>query len=177
MRHGNKVNHLGRTYAHRKSLLKNMANSLIAHKRIQTTLAKAKELRKYVEPIITKSKDDTMHSRRTVFAYLQNKDAVKELFTEIAPRVATRPGGYTRILKLGIRQGDNAEMALIELVDYNEYLGGAGVASGEKKTASRRRRGTKKKGEGSKAEAKAEAGADEAKKEKKAPAKPKKESK
>lgn len=178
MRHGNKVNHLGRTYAHRKALLKNMANSLIAHKRIQTTLAKAKELRKYVEPIITKSKLDTMHSRRTVFAYLQSKDAVKELFTEIAPRIATRPGGYTRILKLGARQGDNAEMALIELVDYNEYLAGAGVASGEKKTATRRRRAGKKKADGAKTEkteAKAEAKADD-KKEKKT-AKPKKDDK
>ena len=146
MRHGDKINNLGRTYSHRKALLMNMANSLITHKRISTTLAKAKELRKFVEPLITKSKDDTTHSRRTVFSYLQDKSVVKELFTEIAPKIINRPGGYTRILKLGIRQGDAAEMAMIELVDYNDYLGGGKLTE---KKATRRRRGTgKKKPEG-----------------------------
>lgn len=122
MRHGKKINHLGRTASHRAALLSNMASSLILHKRIQTTLPKAKALRKYVEPLITKSKKDETHSRRVVFSYLQNKDAVRELFTDVAAQVAERPGGYTRILKLGTRKGDGAEMALIELVDYNEYL-------------------------------------------------------
>lgn len=138
MRHGNTVNKLGRTYSHRQSLLANLAISLIEHKRIRTTLAKAKELRKYVEPLITKSKNDTTHSRRVVFAYLNSKDTIKELFGEIGPKVASRPGGYTRILKLGARQGDNAEMALIELVDYNEYLAGGSIK--EAKAGSRRRR-------------------------------------
>ncbi len=146
MRHGDKINNLGRTYSHRKALLMNMANSLITHKRINTTLAKAKELRKFVEPLITKSKVDTTHSRRTVFSYLQDKTVVKELFTEIAPKIINRPGGYTRILKLGIRQGDAAEMAMIELVDYNEYLGAGKLT--EKKTTRRRRGATKKKAEG-----------------------------
>ncbi len=122
MRHGKKFNHLGRTSSHRKALLSNMASSLILHKRITTTLAKAKELRKYVEPLITKSKDNTTHNRRLVFSYLGNKHSVSELFGEVATKVADRPGGYTRILKLGNRLGDNAEMALIELVDYNEYM-------------------------------------------------------
>ena len=117
MRHGKKVNHLGRTSAHRKAMLSNMASSLILHKRITTTVAKAKALRKYVEPLLTKSKNDTTHSRRIVFSYLQNKESVKELFDTVAAKVATRPGGYTRIIKLGHRQGDNAEMAVIELVD------------------------------------------------------------
>jgi large subunit ribosomal protein L17 len=122
MRHGNKINHLGRTHSHREAMLKNMAISLIQYKRIETTLAKAKELRKYVEPLITKSKNDSTHSRRTVFSYLQDKEAIKTLFGEIAEKVATRNGGYTRIIKLGTRFGDNAEVALIEFVDYNEAL-------------------------------------------------------
>jgi len=119
MRHGKKFNHLGRKAAHRQALLANLANALIEHKRITTTVAKAKELRKYVEPLVTKSKDNTTHSRRTVFSYLQNKETVTELFREVAPAVANRPGGYTRIIKIGVRQGDNAEMAIIELVDFN----------------------------------------------------------
>ncbi|WP_337043595.1 50S ribosomal protein L17 [Emticicia sp. 17c] len=142
MRHGNKTNHLGRTHSHRDALLKNLAISLIKHKRIETTLAKAKELRKYVEPLITKSKNDTTHSRRTVFAYLQDKESIKTLFGEIAEKVASRNGGYTRIIKLGTRFGDNAEVALIELVDYNEALL---TAVEEKTTKTRRsRRGGKK---------------------------------
>jgi large subunit ribosomal protein L17 len=120
MRHGKKFNHLSRKSAHRKALLANMACSLIEHKRIKTTLAKAKALRVYVEPLITKSKDDTTHSRRTVFSYLKQKEAITELFGDIATKVADRPGGYTRILKLSNRLGDNAQMAFIELVDYNE---------------------------------------------------------
>ncbi len=120
MRHGKKFNHLSRKAAHRKAMLANMACSLIEHKRIKTTLAKAKALRVYVEPLITKSKDDTTHSRRTVFSYLKQKEAITELFGDIASKVADRPGGYTRILKLSNRLGDNAQMAFIELVDYNE---------------------------------------------------------
>ena len=120
MRHGKKFNHLGRKAAHRKAMLANMACSLIEYKRIKTTLAKAKALRLYVEPLITKSKNDTTHSRRTVFSYLKQKEAVTELFGDVASKVADRPGGYTRILKLGNRLGDNAQMAFIELVDYNE---------------------------------------------------------
>ncbi|MGJ1365474.1 50S ribosomal protein L17 [Sphingobacterium spiritivorum] len=143
MRHGKKVNHLGRTDSHRKALLANMATSLIKHKRITTTLAKAKALRTYVEPLITKSKDDTTHSRRTVFSYLKDKDAVTILFREISEKVANRPGGYTRIIKMENRLGDNAEMAFIELVDYNEVYGA--TAATEKKTT--RRRGGKKKTE------------------------------
>ncbi|MCC6384898.1 MAG: 50S ribosomal protein L17 [Bacteroidia bacterium] len=119
MRHGKKINHLGRTSSHRQALLSNMAASLILHKRINTTLAKAKALRKYVEPLITKSKTDSTHSRRIVFSYLQNKYAVAELFKEVSGVVAERPGGYTRIIKLGNRQGDAAEMCMIELVDFN----------------------------------------------------------
>lgn len=138
MRHGKKVNHLGRTDAHRKAMLGNMASSLIIHKRITTTLAKAKALRVYVEPIITKSKDDTTHSRRTVFSYLQDKDAVTELFRDIATKVANRPGGYTRIVKMENRLGDNAEMALIELVDYNTVYG---KEAGKAEKKSTRRRG------------------------------------
>ena len=142
MRHGKKVNHLSRTDSHRRAMLANMASSLILHKRITTTLAKAKALRVYVEPIITRSKDDSTHSRRTVFSYLQNKEVVSILFRDIASKVADRPGGYTRILKMGNRLGDNASMALIELVDYNEiYTSGDSVA--EKKTT--RRRGSKSK--------------------------------
>ena len=143
MRHGKKFNHLGRTASHRKAMLANMACSLIEHKRIKTTLAKAKALRKYVEPLITKSKLDTMHSRRVVFSYLQNKEAIKELFGEVSNAVAERPGGYTRILKLGPRASDNAEMALIELVDFNELA--PGKAAGSKSKSSRRRRGKGKK--------------------------------
>ncbi|MDR2622628.1 MAG: 50S ribosomal protein L17 [Dysgonamonadaceae bacterium] len=122
MRHNNKINHLGRTYAHRDALLSNMAISLIKHKRIFTTLAKAKELRKYIEPLITKSKTDTTHSRRIVFKNLSNKFAVKELFQEISQKIGDRPGGYTRIIKTGNRLGDNASTCFIELVDYNELM-------------------------------------------------------
>jgi large subunit ribosomal protein L17 len=143
MRHGKKHNHLGRTTSHRKSMLANMASSLIQHKRITTTLAKAKALRVYVEPIITKSKNDTTHSRRTVFAYLQDKETVTELFRDVAAKVANRPGGYTRIIKLNNRLGDNAEMALIELVDYNEVYG-QDAAAAEKKTTRRGRSKAKK---------------------------------
>jgi len=143
MRHLKKFNHLGRTSSHRKAMLANMATSLIIHKRITTTLAKAKALRTYIEPLITRSKEDSTHSRRMVFKYLQNKAAVSELFREIAQKVADRPGGYTRILKTGTRQGDNAEMCIIELVDYNELM----LADKAEKTAksTRRRRGGKKK--------------------------------
>ena len=143
MRHGKKHNHLGRTTSHRKAMLANMASSLITHKRITTTLAKAKALRVYVEPIITKSKNDTTHSRRTVFAYLQDKEVVAELFRDVAAKVANRPGGYTRIIKLNNRLGDNAEMALIELVDYNEVYG-KDAAAAEKKTTRRGRSKAKK---------------------------------
>ncbi len=122
MRHGKKFNHLGRKTAHRKAMLSNMACSLIEHKRIVTTLAKAKALRMYVEPLVTKSKSDTTHSRRTVFRYLKSKEAAIELFKTVAPKVEARQGGYTRIIKLPNRQGDNAEMAMIELVDFNELL-------------------------------------------------------
>lgn len=143
MRHSNKNNHLGRTAPHRKAMLSNMATSLIMHKRISTTLAKAKVLRTYVEPLITKAKDDTTHSRRVVFGYLQDKAAVTELFREISLKVASRPGGYTRILKTGFRLGDNAETCIIELVDYNEnMLGGDAKA---KAPARRSRRAPKKK--------------------------------
>lgn len=144
MRHRKKINHLGRKSAHRKSMIANMAASLILHKRIKTTLAKAKALRTYVEPIITRSKEDTTHSRRMVFRVLQNKEAVTELFREVSTKVAERPGGYTRIIKLGPRLGDSAEMALIELVDFNENLLGDKEAAKAKSTR-RGRRGTKKK--------------------------------
>src|SRR5271154_253529 len=137
MRHGKKVNHLGRTNSHRKAMLGNMATSLILHKRITTTLAKAKALRVYVEPILTKAKSDTTHSRRIVFSYLQDKDAVTILFREIAEKIASRPGGYTRIVKMENRLGDNAEMALIELVDYNTVYG-ADTGKAEKKSTRRR---------------------------------------
>ena len=122
MRHNKKVNHLGRTKAHREAMLANMASSLIKHKRIFTTTAKAKSLRKYIEPLITKSKDSSVHSQRIVFSSLQEKYAVKELFTEISSKVMDRPGGYTRIIKTGLREGDNAAMCFIELVDYNENM-------------------------------------------------------
>ena len=137
MRHGNKVNHLGRTSSHRKAMLSNMASSLILHKRITTTVAKAKALRVYVEPLITKSKTDSTHSRRTVFSYLGNKEVVSELFRDVAPKVANRPGGYTRIIRTGYRLGDNAEMCMIELVDFNELLL---AASAPKKTTRRSRK-------------------------------------
>lgn len=152
MRHGKKFNHLGRTSTHRKALLSNLASSLILNKRISTTLAKAKELRKYVEPLLTKAKDDTTHSRRTIFSYLQNKDSVNTLFSEVAEKIAQRPGGYTRIIKLGSRLGDNAEMAIIELVDYNEIYGNKSAAGAAGKAKRTRRRGgkttTAAKGEG-----------------------------
>ncbi|MDA3865357.1 MAG: 50S ribosomal protein L17 [Salinivirgaceae bacterium] len=142
MRHNKKFNHLGRKHGHRAAMLSNMASSLILHKRIKTTLAKAKALRTYVEPLITKSKVDSTHSRRVVFSYLQNKDSVSELFRDVAVKVGDRPGGYTRILKLGNRMGDNAEMCIIELVDYNEnMLKDTKESSGK---SSRRRRGKKK---------------------------------
>ncbi len=142
MRHRKKFNHLGRKSAHRKAMLSNMASSLILHKRIQTTVAKAKALRMYVEPLITKSKDDSTHSRRVVFGYLKNKYAVTELFRDVAVKVANRNGGYTRILKTGTRLGDNAEMCIIELVDYNENM--LAKKDEKAKTTRRSRRGKKK---------------------------------
>lgn len=139
MRHGDKINNLGRTYSHRKALMSNLACELITHKRIVTTLAKAKALRTYVEPLITKGKDNTTHQRRIVFSYLADKHAVSELFGPIAEKIGGRPGGYTRIIKLGARIGDNAERALIELVDFNEVYGkGKGE---QKETTKRTRRG------------------------------------
>ncbi len=141
MRHGCKVNHLSRTHAHRVAMLSNMATSLIMEKRIVTTLAKAKALRVYVEPIISRSKEDSTNNRRVVFSYLHSKEAVNELFREVSQKVANRPGGYTRILKTGIRRGDNSEMALIELVDYNENMLKAVT---EKKAKSTRRSRSKK---------------------------------
>lgn len=140
MRHGKKFNHLGRQKGHREALLSNMANSLILHKRINTTVAKAKALRKYVEPIITKAKVDSTHSRRVVFSYLQSKDAIKELFGSVVVKVADRPGGYTRILKTGFRSGDSAEMCFIELVDFNENMLGDGAA--KKKSRRRKKKAT-----------------------------------
>jgi large subunit ribosomal protein L17 len=143
MRHSRVINHLGRTSSHRKSMLSNMAVSLIVHKRITTTTAKAKALKTYVEPLITKSKEDTTHSRRLAFSFLKDKAAVAELFREISPKIAERPGGYTRILKTGNRLGDNAEMCILELVDYNEAMLGGSEAAKTKTT--RRRKSTKKK--------------------------------
>lgn len=143
MRHGKTVNHLGRTASHRKALMSNMAASLILHKRITTTLAKAKALRKFVEPLLTKSKSDTMHSRRTVFSYLQNKEAVKELFSTVSGKISDRNGGYTRIMKLGFRMGDSAEIAMIELVDFNEFI----QTTTKKKTTRRRKPSAPKKAE------------------------------
>jgi large subunit ribosomal protein L17 len=142
MRHSRVINHLGRTSSHRKAMLSNMATSLILHKRITTTTAKAKALRTFVEPLITKSKEDSTHSRRVVFSYLKDKSAVAELFREVSPKVAERPGGYTRILKIGNRIGDNADMCIMELVDYNEAMIGGEAA---KTKTTRRRRTTKKK--------------------------------
>jgi len=141
MRHGKKFNHLGRKAAHRKAMLANMACSLIEHKRIKTTVPKAKALRKYVEPLITKSKNDTTHSRRTVFSYLKQKEAITELFGDVASKVANREGGYTRILKIGNRLGDNAEMCIIELVDFNDTYN---ADKPKKKAKSTRRSGAKK---------------------------------
>ena len=141
MRHGKKVNHLGRQTAHRKAMLANMACSLIEHKRINTTVAKAKALKQFVEPLITKSKEDTTHNRRLVFSKLRQKDSVTELFRDVAVKIADRPGGYTRIIKLGNRLGDNADMAMIELVDYNEIYNADKKA---KKTTRRSRRGGSK---------------------------------
>ena len=145
MRHGNKINHLGRTTSHRHAMLSNMATSLIISKRIFTTVAKAKELRKYVEPLVTKAKNDSTHSRRLVFSLLQNKDSVKELFSSVATKVGDRPGGYTRILKTGNRLGDNAEMCMMEFVDFNETLGGGKLVAKEAATTKRTRRGSSKK--------------------------------
>ena len=135
MRHGKKINHLGRKTAHRKSMLANMACSLIEHKRINTTVAKAKALKQFVEPLVTKSKEDTTHNRRLVFAKLRQKDSVTELFRDVAAKIGDRPGGYTRIIKLGNRLGDNADMAMIELVDYNELYN---LTKPEKKKSTRR---------------------------------------
>ena len=143
MRHNKSINHLSRKSGHRKALLANMAVSLIEHKRITTTLAKAKALKMYVEPLVTKSKEDTTHSRRTVFSYLKNKEAVKELFGTISPKIMSRPGGYTRILKVGFRQGDAAEMALIEFVDFNEAALASSPKKEAKKTSTRRSRSKK----------------------------------
>lgn len=148
MRHGNKNNALGRKKAHRESLLSNLACSLIEHKRINTTLAKARALRRYVEPLITKGKTDSMLNRRTVFSYLQNKEAVTELFREVAPKVAERPGGYLRIIKLGNRLGDAAEMAMIELVDFNTVYTKEAKADGAAKKTRRGRKPAAKKAEG-----------------------------
>jgi len=144
MRHNKKFNHLGRTSSHRKAMLANMASSLIENKRITTTVAKAKALRMYVEPLITKAKEDTTHSRRVVFSYLQNKHAVSELFREIAVKIADRPGGYTRILKTGNRLGDNADMCIIELVDFNEAMLAAKEEAAKPKRRRSRRGGSKK---------------------------------
>jgi large subunit ribosomal protein L17 len=140
MRHGNKINHLGRKTAHRKALLMNLSNALILHKRITTTVAKAKELRKHIEPLINKTKLDTTHNRRILFSYLQDKESIKELFGVIADKVANRPGGYTRIIKLGFRKGDAADIAMIELVDFNDVY-----VKETKETTTKTRRGRAKK--------------------------------
>ncbi len=144
MRHGDKINNLGRTASHRRALLSNLACELIVHKKIVTTLAKAKALRTYVEPIITKGKENTTHQRRIVFSYLQDKEATAELFSTIAEKIGGRPGGYTRVIKLGIRQGDNAEMGMIELVDFNEIYGKGKQEMKEGAKRTRRGRGGKK---------------------------------
>ena len=159
MRHGKKFNHLGRTASHRKALLSNMACSLIEHKRINTTVAKAKALRVYVEPLLTKAKEDTTHNRRTVFSYLQNKEAVTELFRTIAPKIAERNGGYCRIIKTGFRLGDGADTAMIELVDFNELYS---AKSDAKKTTRRSRRSSSKKETSEAPEVKAEESAEKA---------------
>ena len=159
MRHGKKFNHLGRTASHRKALLSNMACSLIEHKRINTTVAKAKALRVYIEPLLTKSKEDTTHNRRTVFSYLQNKEAVTELFRTIAPKIAERNGGYCRIIKTGFRLGDGDDTAMIELVDFNELYSAKSEA---KKTTRRSRRSSTKKETSEATEVKAEESAEKA---------------
>lgn len=156
MRHGDKINNLSRTASHRKALLSNLACELIAHKRIVTTLAKAKALRTYIEPLITKGKENTTHQRRVVFSYLQDKEAITELFSTIAEKIGGRPGGYTRIIKLGIRQGDNAEMGLIELVDFNEIYGKGKTEAKEPAKKTRRGRTSKKAGEAKAEDAKPE---------------------
>lgn len=165
MRHGKKINHLGRTASHRKAMLSNMASSLILHKRINTTLAKAKALKKYVEPLITKAKNDSTHSRRIVFSYLQDKETLQELFGTVAEKVAARPGGYTRIIKTGIRLGDNAEMCMMELVDFNELLLQDTSAEKAKTTRRSRRAPAKKKDESSDAASAADQSDEEAKSE------------
>ncbi len=169
MRHGKRINHLSRKSGHRKAMLANMANSLILHKRIKTTLAKAKALRKYAEPVINRAKEDTTHSRRMAFRYLRDKEGVKELFSEVSQKIANRPGGYTRIIKLGNRLGDNAEMCYIELVDFNELMLKTGTSKAAAKPKTRRsRRGGSGKGNASN-----EKQADSAKTEAKEEAKPK----
>lgn len=147
MRHGDKINNLGRTQSHRKALLNNLASQLIMHKRIVTTHAKAKSLRTFIEPLITKSKENTTHQRRIVFSYLQDKESVAELFDVVSPKIASRPGGYTRILKLGTRVGDNAELAMIELVDFNDIYGKGKGETKEPAKRTRRAGGKKKAGE------------------------------
>ncbi|MBO4604907.1 MAG: 50S ribosomal protein L17 [Bacteroidales bacterium] len=163
MRHNRSINHLGRQAGHRKALLANLASSLILKKRITTTVAKAKALKSYVEPLITKSKDDSTHSRRVVFSYLKDKAAVAELFRTVAPKIADRPGGYTRVLHLGFRQGDAAEMALIELVDFNEAALATAPKAAAKKTTRRSTKKAEAKAEEAPVEAPAEAAAEEPK--------------
>tara|TARA_Y100000768_G_scaffold336870_1_gene278754 strand:- start:2759 stop:3286 length:528 start_codon:yes stop_codon:yes gene_type:complete len=169
MRHGKKFNHLSRKAPHRKSMLSNMASSLIIHKKIETTVAKAKALRKYIEPILTRSKNDTTHSRRTVFSLLNNKESVTELFNNISEKIASRPGGYTRIIKTGFRLGDNAEMCVIELVDYNTLL----LGGDDKAAASKTRRRRRKKSTANVAEESPKAKKEAPKKDKKKPKKDK----
>ncbi len=169
MRHGKKFNHLSRKAPHRKSMLSNMASSLIIHKKIETTVAKAKALRKYIEPILTRSKNDTTHSRRTVFSLLNNKESVTELFNNISEKIASRPGGYTRIIKTGFRLGDNAEMCVIELVDYNTLL----LGGDDKATASKTRRRRRKKSTANVAEESPKPTKEATKKEEKKPKKDK----
>jgi len=169
MRHGKKFNHLSRKAPHRKSMLSNMASSLIIHKKIETTVAKAKALRKYIEPILTRSKNDTTHSRRTVFSLLNNKESVTELFNNISEKIASRPGGYTRIIKTGFRLGDNAEMCVIELVDYNTLL----LGGDDKAAASKTRRRRRKKSTANVAEESPKATKEATKKEEKKPKKDK----
>jgi large subunit ribosomal protein L17 len=174
MRHGKKDNHLGRKKAHRDAMLSNLASSLLLHKRITTTVAKAKELRKYVEPLITKAKTDSTHSRRTVFSYLQNKESIQSLFGEVATRTAERPGGYTRIIKLGdVRLGDNAEMCMMELVDFNDLYKKDDAA--KKGKTRRSRKGKKAEGAEEAAEPAAEAKKEKKPKEEKKATKKKKE--
>src|SRR5687767_12026760 len=161
MRHGDKINNLGRKKAHRDALLSNLACQLIQYKRIVTTVAKAKALRVYVEPLITKAKENTTHQRRIVFAYLQDKEAIKELFSTVSEKVGGRPGGYTRVIKLGTRPGDNAELAMIELVDFNEVYGKGREEKREPAKRTRRAGGGKKKTEGAEAQANEQAPAEE----------------